>query len=74
MLGCLERGVLGLVVLVACWWCGGLVLPVGMAGESDVLGWVDLGGFGSVHNHWLCYGVDEPESLILAQSERWRHA
>ena len=47
-LGCLVRGVLGLVVLVACWWCGGLVLPVGMAGESDVLGWVDFGRFGAL--------------------------
>ena len=41
--------------------------------------WVDLVSFGSV---CLClapavvgaWAWDEPESLILAQSERWRHA
>ena len=36
------------------------------------LDWVVLGVF-----VWFCafgMGLDEPESLILAQSERWRHA
>jgi len=23
---------------------------------------------------WLLHAIEEPESLILAQSERWRHA
>jgi hypothetical protein len=41
----------------------------------------DLGQLGSMMSWILCLlflgfwpGDDEPESLILAQSERWRHA
>ena len=38
--------------------------------------WLGLGfGFGLVVRGWgLGWVLDEPESLILAQSERWRHA
>ncbi len=33
----------------------------------DVWDWLACEG-------WLVLDADEPESLILAQSERWRHA
>jgi len=46
--------------------------------------WLRLAWVGFEYGAWLCVGgfghgrgvglMDEPESLILAQSERWRHA
>jgi hypothetical protein len=51
----------------------------GCFGAFGALIWADLVSFGSVHACLVLafgvgLGVAEPESLILAQSERWRHA
>ena len=51
-------------------WSGYLMFLVGHGGS-------ELGLFvmGVVPGFWAGGGIyDEPESLILAQSERWRHA
>ena len=53
-------------------WSAGLV-ACGLMSErvgSLFIGWLGLGAFGCWGFGWF----DEPESLILAQSERWRHA
>ncbi len=66
-------GLRGLVVL------GGLLCGVCCLGWPAVgMAWVRWMGFGWVRGFgglglWL-WAADEPESLILAQSERWRHA
>ena len=65
-------GWLGWVIFGRCFaywiWFGLVGLGLGM-----VLGFVCLLIFDCIfgYDHGL---VDEPESLILAQSERWRHA
>ena len=44
---------------------GSFVLMLGLLGMAVRL-------YVGAHGWW--FGRDEPESLILAQSERWRHA
>ena len=64
------RAWLGLVLL--CGVCF-LVVLAGMAGWR----WMDGLWMMSAGMAWRAFGccwADEPESLILAQSERWRHA
>ena len=69
------------------WMAWGWVLGryAGISGYRlmDVFGvrfWFGFGLFGLGHGFGLLFGCcavawrDEPESLILAQSERWRHA
>ena len=65
----------GLGLLVAA--MGGLVLliglGIGLCWLEYGLAWVLVSGCW-VRGWGLGWVVDEPESLILAQSERWRHA
>ena len=56
------------------WWGVGVYVLIGQG--DVVVGWCSsrccpVFGWGDV---WVGAAFDEPESLILAQSERWRHA
>ncbi len=82
-----HPGFVGWDVLVGCFGvgCARFVCAAALAaggGSAAVPGMLDAARGSFRENRWglgsavrfRLDGVDEPESLILAQSERWRHA